>query len=50
MNNKTDLSGKQIQLIGNVVEHLKLGSKEWVTIMLPDNQKITINIKYIKVC
>lgn len=41
-----NLQGKKAKIVGEIVEHLTLGSKEWVTILLPNNQKITINVKY----
>ena len=40
-----DLVGYQALISGSIVEHLRLGKQEWVTIQLPDNQKLTVNIK-----
>jgi hypothetical protein len=40
-----DLVGAKVKISGEVVEHLQLGSQEWVTVKLLSNQQITINTK-----
>ena len=38
----------KVTITGKVEEHLVLGSKEWLTIRLENNQVITINRKLCK--
>lgn len=38
--------GKSVRITGKIVEHLRLGPKEWFTIQLANNQKITISNKH----
>lgn len=40
-----DLVGATVKISGQVIEHLKLGSREWVTVKLANNQNITIDTK-----
>lgn len=37
---------ERVKIIATVVEHLKYGKKEWLTIRLPDNSVITINKQF----
>lgn len=43
-----DLVGTEVIIKGKVIEHLKLGSQEWITVKLHDNQQFTINLKLCK--
>lgn len=36
---------KTVRIIGEIIEHLRLGKQEWLTIRLGNNQVITINKK-----
>lgn len=45
---KRNLFGKKMMIVGEVEEHLTLNSKQWITIRLPDNSLITINLKHCK--
>lgn len=40
-----DLVGAKVKISGKIIEHLQLGSQEWVTVKLNNNQQITINTK-----
>ena len=41
-----EIPSEQVKIIATVVEHLKYGSKEWLTVRLPDNKIITLNKKF----
>lgn len=44
-----DLTNKEVRLTGTIVEHLRMGKKEWFSIRFPNNQTITIASKFCKV-
>jgi hypothetical protein len=43
-NQKTDLVGSKVSITAEVIEHLTYGKKQWITIRLPNNQKVTLNL------
>lgn len=40
------MMGQKVWVEGEVVEHLRLGKKEWLTIQLPSRQKVTLLIAH----
>lgn len=40
------MTGRKVWIEGEVVEHLRLGKKEWLTIQLPSRQKVTLPIAF----
>lgn len=45
--NKKDILNETVFIKGKIIENLKMGHQEWVTIKLENNQNITINKKFI---
>lgn len=40
--------GTIVQIVGEITEYLQLNHQEWITVKLPDNQYVTLNIKHCK--
>jgi hypothetical protein len=45
MSSNENLMGAQVKLSGEVIEHLKFGKQEWVTVKLLNNHNVTISTK-----
>lgn len=42
MTTEQELIGKKVLIQAEITEHLVLGKKEWLTVRLPNDQKITL--------